>query len=306
MTTPFYSQNDISIYNSDCLDYLKTLPDNSIKFTLTSPPYDDIRDYNGYSFPFEDIARELWRTTNVGGVIAWNVADATVKGSETGTSMRQALYFMSLGFRLHDTMIYAKKNPMPASVSSKRYHQAWEYIFILSKDAPETFNPIMVKAKYGHLEANMKHRGKDGEIKYTKTKRNEFTKVRNIFEYRIGGGHSTKDKVAFGHPALMPEQLAHDMIITWTNEGDAVFDPFTGAGTTAKMCLLSHRKFHGTELSLAYCELIKTRIELTLNPPVAIEKPKKDKIIKMANPDLIEFAHTVEINPITDTAIIRG
>ena len=289
MPIPFYSQNDINIYNNNCLDYLKSLPDNSIKFTLTSPPYDDIRDYNGYSFPFEDIAKELWRTTKVGGVIAWNVADATVKGSETGTSMRQALHFMSLGFRLHDTMIYAKKNPMPAGVSSKRYHQAWEYIFILSKDAPETFNPIMVKAKFGHLEANMKHRGKDGEIKYTKTKRNEFTKVRNIFEYNIGGGHSTKDKVAFGHPALMPEQLAHDMITTWTNEGDEVFDPFTGAGTTAKMCLLANRKFHGTELSLEYCELIKTRIELTLNPPVVLEKPKKTKTIQMANPDLLEF-----------------
>jgi len=286
MTTPFYSQSDINIYNSDCLDYLKTLPDNSIKFTLTSPPYDDIRDYNGYSFPFESIAQELWRTTKAGGAIAWNVADATVKGSETGTSMRQALYFISLGFRLHDTMIYAKKNPMPAGVSSKRYHQAWEYIFILSKDAPETFNPIMVKAKFGHLEANMKHRGRDGEIKYTKTKRNEFTKVRNIFEYNIGGGHSTKDKVAFGHPALMPEQLAQDMITTWTNEGDEVFDPFTGAGTTAKMCLLSNRKFHGTELSLEYCELIKERIELTLNPP---EVPVKSKKIKMANPDLIKF-----------------
>jgi site-specific DNA-methyltransferase (adenine-specific) len=289
MTPPFYSQNDIDIYNLDCLAYLKTLPDNSIKFTLTSPPYDDIRDYNGYSFPFEDIAKELWRTTKSGGVIAWNVADATVKGSETGTSMRQALYFMSLGFRLHDTMIYAKKNPMPAGVSSKRYHQAWEYIFVLSKDAPETFNPIMVKAKFGHLEANMKHRGRDGEIKYTKTKRNEFTKVRNILEYNIGGGHSTKDKVAFGHPALMPEQLAHDMITTWTNEGDQVFDPFSGAGTTAKMCLLSNRKFHGTELSLEYCELSKTRIDLTLNPLLPAVKPTKSKTIQMANPDLIEF-----------------
>ena len=289
MTTPFYSQNDINIYNSNCVDYLKSLADNSIKFTLTSPPYDNIRDYNGYSFPFEDIAKELWRTTKVGGVIAWNVADATIKGSETGTSMRQALYFMSLGFRLHDTMIYAKKNPMPAGVSSKRYHQAWEYIFILSKDAPETFNPIMVKAKFGHLEANMKHRGKDGEINYTKTKRNEFTKVRNIFEYNIGGGHSTKDKVAFGHPALMPEQLAHDMITTWTNEGDEVFDPFTGAGTTAKMCLLSNRKFHGTELSLEYCELIEKRINLTLNPPALLVKPKKEKANKLADPSMIEY-----------------
>lgn len=286
---PFYSTNDINIYNVDCLEYLKTLPDNSIKFTLTSPPYDDIRDYKGYSFPFEEIAQQLWRVTKSGGVIAWNVADATVKGSETGTSMRQALYFMSQGFRLHDTMIYAKKNPMPASVSSKRYHQAWEYIFILSKDAPETFNPIMVKAKYGHVEANMKHRGRDGELNYVKTKRNEFTKVRNIFEYSIGGGHSTKDKIAFGHPALMPEQLAHDMILTWTNEGDQVFDPFSGAGTTAKMCLLNNRNFHGTELSPEYCELSRQRIELVLNPPPPPTKSKKSQDIVMANPELIKF-----------------
>lgn len=259
---PIYSINDINIYHSDCLEYLKTIKDNTIKFTLTSPPYDNIRDYKGYSFPFEDIAKELWRVTKSGGVIAWNVADATVNGSETGTSMRQALFFMSLGFRLHDTMIYAKKNPMPAGVSSKRYHQAWEYIFIFSKDAPETFNPIMVKAKFGHLEANMKHRGKDGELQYKKTKRNEFTKVRNIFEYSVGGGHSTKDKIAFQHPAIMPEQLANDMISTWTNEGDLVFDPFTGSGTTAKICLILGRKFIGTEISQEYCEIIKKRLEI--------------------------------------------
>ena len=257
----YYSKHDINVYHEDCLTYLKNQPDSSIKFTLTSPPYDDIRDYKGYSFPFEEIAKELWRTTQPGGVIAWNVADATVKGSETGTSMRQALNFMSLGFRLHDTMIYAKKNPMPAGVSSKRYHQAWEYIFILSKDAPETFNPIMTKAKYGHLGANMKHRGRDGEMNYVKTKRNEYTKVRNIFEYSVGGGHSTKDKIAFQHPAIMPEQLARDMISTWTNLGDTVFDPFTGSGTTAKMSLLLNRKFHGTELSSEYCEITKLRLE---------------------------------------------
>ena len=277
MPTPFLSLNDIEIYNDDCLNYLKCQPDNSIKFTLTSPPYDNIRDYNGYSFPFEEIAQELWRCTRSGGVVVWNVADATVKGSETGTSMRQALYFMSLGFRLHDTMIYAKKNPMPAG-GSKRYHQAWEYVFILSKDAPETFNPIMVKAKFGHLEANMKHRGTDGEIKYTKTKRNEFTKVRNIFEYSVGGGHSTKDKVAFEHPAIMPEQLALDMISTWTNEGDTVFDPFTGAGTTAKMCMLSNRKFHGTELSTEYCDIIKKRLDLAINP---VTKQPKSKMVTL-------------------------
>lgn len=283
---PIYSNNDIDVYQADCLEYLRLQPADSIKFTLTSPPYDDIRDYKGYSFPFEEIAQELWRVTRPGGVIAWNVADATVKGSETGTSMRQALHFMSLGFRLHDTMIYAKKNPMPAGVSSKRYHQAWEYVFILSKDAPETFNPIMVKAKYGHLEASMKHRGKSGELNYTKTKRNEFTKVRNIFEYSVGGGHSSKDKVAFDHPAIMPEQLAADMISTWTDPGDTVFDPFTGSGTTPKMCRQLDRKFAGTELSAEYCDIIKQRMSLLDAPPAA---KNTTKVVQFANPDLIDF-----------------
>jgi site-specific DNA-methyltransferase (adenine-specific) len=260
----FYDQDQICLYQANCLDYLRSQPADSIKFTLTSPPYDDIRDYKGYSFPFEEIAQELWRVTRPGGVIAWNVADATVKGSETGTAMRQALYFMSLGFRLHDTMIYVKKNPMPSGVSSKRYHQAWEYIFILSRDTPETFNPIMVRAKFGHLEANMKHRGAEGTIDYVKTKRNEFTKVRNVFEYSVGGGHSTKDRIAFQHPAIMPEQLALDQIQTWTDPGDVVFDPFTGSGTTAKMARIAGRRFVGTEMSAEYCDIARQRLESTL------------------------------------------
>lgn len=288
MSVPVFSQNDIEVYNEDCIDYLQRQHNQSIQFTLTSPPYDNIRNYNGYSFDFEHIAQELYRCTAQNGVVVWNVADATVNGSETGTSMRQALYFMSLGFRLHDTMIYAKKNPMPAGVSSKRYHQAWEYIFVFSKDAPATFNPIMVKAKFGHLAANMKHRGNDGDLNYVKTKRNEFTKVRNVFEYSIGGGISTKDKMAFEHPAIMPEQLAQDMISTWTNPGDTVFDPFTGAGTTAKMCYVTGRKFKGTEISAEYCDITRRRLEATMNPQHNANKDKKVKPIEFANPDIFE------------------
>lgn len=262
---PYYNSDEYSIYNNNCLDYLKTLQDNSLKFIITSPPYDDLRNYNGYSFDFESIAKELVRTLNKGGVIIWNVSDATVNGSETGTSMRQALYFMECGLRLHDTMIYAKQNPMPASKSSKRYHQAWEYVFCFSKGTPETFNPFMVPAKYGHLEANMKHRGKDGNLEYTKTKRNSHTKVKNIFTYTIGGGHSTTDKEAYGHPALMPEKLAEDQILTWTNPGDMVFDPFNGAGTSGKMAIKNKRKYIGTELSTEFCELSKTRIDKVID-----------------------------------------
>lgn len=262
---PYYESDECQLFNVNCLDYLQSIPDNSIKFIITSPPYDDLRNYNGYSFDFENIAKELTRTLAEGGVIIWNVSDATLKGSETGTSMRQALYFMDCGLRLHDTMIYEKKNPMPASRSSKRYHQAWEYIFCFSKGTPETFNPFMVPAKYGHVEANMKHRGKDGKLEYTKTKRNSHTKVRNVFTYTIGGGHSTSDKEAHGHPALMPEKLAEDQILTWTNPGDTVFDPFNGAGTSGKMAIANQRKYIGTELSQEYCDLSVLRISKIIN-----------------------------------------
>ena len=258
------------IIEGNCLEIMKDIDDNFVDLTLTSPPYDNLRTYKGFVFPFEEIANELYRVTKEGGIVVWVVNDATIKGSETGTSMRQALFFMECGLRLHDTMIYEKKNPMPASVSSKRYHQAWEYIFCFSKGTPTTFNPFMVPAKYGHVEANMKHRGAAGELNYKKTKRNSHTKVRNIFTYPIGGGHSTTDKEAHGHPALMPEKLAEDQILTWTDPGDTVFDPFNGAGTSGKIAVKNGRKYIGTELSKEYCDLSKHRIENALTD---LQKP---------------------------------
>ena len=189
----------------------------------------------------------------------WNVADATVKGSETGTSMRQALYFISLGLNLHDTMIYLKRNPMPTNMQTKRYHQAWEYLFVFSKGTPKTFNPIMVETKFKRT-ARMKYRGENGELAYKPTPRNQETKVRNVFEYTIGGGHTTQDKTAFQHPALMPEQLALDMLKTWAAQDDLVYDPFAGAGTTllaAKQLSLSSV---GTEINADYCNIIHQRM----------------------------------------------
>jgi len=258
MNNPKYNKNQIELYLMDCIEWMNTIDNDSVHMTLTSPPYDNIRDYKGYSFSFEETAKELYRITKQGGVVIWNVADQTVNGSESGTSMRQALYFMECGFKLHDTMIYMKRNPMPSG--GKRYHQAWEYVFCFSKGTPSTFNPIMVECKYGNLKANQKYRGTHGERKYKVTKRNSHSKVRNVFEYIIGGGHTTKDKVAFDHPALMPEKLAEDQIKTWSNEGDLVIDPFAGSGTTAKMCLLNNRKFSGCEISEEYVDIFVERL----------------------------------------------
>lgn len=253
-------ESSYCLENKDAMAHLLGMEPESVDMVLTSPPYDNIRNYNGFSWNFHGIVHELHRVLKPGGVVIWNVADQTVKGGESGTSFRQALHFMDSGFTLHDTMIYAKNNPMPSG--GDRYHQAWEYIFCFSKGKPKTFNPIEVKAKYGGGESNMKNRGTDGSLSYRKKTRNEYTKVRNIFSYSIGGGISTKDKIAYGHPAIMPEQLANDQIITWSNEGDTVYDPFTGAGTTAKMALANGRSFIGSEISEEYCELTTQRLRI--------------------------------------------
>jgi len=247
------------IINQDCVEWMRTQPDDCVDMVLTSPPYDNLREYTGFDFDLPNMLSELKRIVKPGGVVVWNVADATVKGSETGTSMRQALAFIDAGFKLNDTMIYVKRNPMPSSSSSPRYHQAWEYIFCFSLGKPKTFNPLMRETAYTG-EANMRYRGKAGTIEYKKTKRNTHTKLNNVFVYTVGGGHTTKDKIAFEHPAIMPEQLAEDQILTWTNTGDTVYDPFAGSGTTIKIAKQNSRIGIGTEISPDYIDIANRRL----------------------------------------------
>ncbi len=246
------------IYNENCLVTLSKMPDNFIDFVITSPPYDDIRTYNGYKFEFEKISKELFRVLKIGGVIIWVVGDSTIKGSESGTSFRQALYFKEIGFRLHDTMIYYKNNPMPQT--GKRYHQHFEYMFALSKEGPKTFNPLTEPTKYQGL-ANMKNRGQDGELNYEKVERTKSKKVGNVFFYSIGGGISTKDKIAYKHPAIFPEKLVVDQITSWTNENDLVYDPFMGSGTTAKIAHILNRNWIGSEISEEYVRIAEERLK---------------------------------------------
>ena len=246
------------IYNENCLTTMANIPNNYIDFVITSPPYDAIRTYNGYQFDFEKIARELFRVLKISGIIIWVVGDATLNGSETGTSFKQALYFKEIGFRLHDTMIYYKNNPMPQT--GNRYHQHFEYMFALSKDSPKTFNPITEATKYRGI-ANMKNRGQKGTLDYEKVERTKAKKVGNVFFYSIGGGISTKDKIAYQHPAIFPEKLVEDQINTWTNENDLVYDPFMGSGTTAKIAELLNRRWIGSEISDEYVKIAESRLQ---------------------------------------------
>ena len=257
------SQELNQTHNENCLDTMARMPAGLIDLTVTSPPYDNLRDYNGYSFNFEAIAAELYRVTKDGGVVVWVVGDSTVKGSESGTSFRQALHFKKLGFNLHDTMIYQKHNF--SNPSSNRYHQIFEFMFLLSRGKPATFNPIKDRR---NIEANKvgswgknTSRQQDGSfVERAKKVNTEFGMRYNI--WRI------KTEMRPLHPAPFPEALANDHILTWSHPGDVVYDPFMGSGTTAKMAVLNNRNYIGSEISKEYSDIsvkrladIKTRLD---------------------------------------------
>ena len=250
------------IYNMDCLDLMAKMPDNFIDLTVTSPPYDNLRTYKGFTFDFEPIARELYRVTKNGGVVVWVVNDQTINGSESGTSFKQALYFKEIGFNLHDTMIW-HKNTIP--MKSNRYQSSFEYMFVLSKGKPITVNLLTVyNDSFGKLKRNTKGTEKNSprskKIEYIA--KNKHKIIDNVWYIPLG---LCVDRFAHEHPAIFPEKLANDHILSWSNEGDLVFDPFMGSGTTAKMALKNNRNFIGSEISSEYCEIANKRIENELS-----------------------------------------
>ena len=237
----------------------------SVDLTVTSPPYDNLRTYNGYCFDFENIARELYRVTKQGGVVVWIVGDATIDGDETGTSFRQALFFKEIGFKLHDTMIYEKNNVYAHDPRNKRYKQAFEYMFILSKGTPSTYNeikdkPVKHSGKALHGTGGRTKEGVKRELKPVVM--GDFQARFNIWTYTTGRSVAT-DKIAFEHPAIFPEPLVADHIKSWSNEGDIVLDPFMGSGTTAKVARALGRHYIGFEISAEYCDIIRQRLEQT-------------------------------------------
>ena len=253
------------VYNEDCLDTMAAMPDGCLDLVVTSPPYDGLRTYSGSGFDqFETIAAELFRVLKQGGVLVWVVGDQTIKGSETGTSFRHALHFKDeVGFNLFDTMIY-QKPPRGAVGNNKTYWQGFEYMFVLSKGRPKTINLIMDREnkETRHGDKGTK-RMVEGELK--QVSRGGYGKLgrrTNVWLYQGGKSHSTKDAIAFDHPAIFPEKLAEDHIISWSNEGDVVYDPFMGSGTTAKMAIKNNRKWIGSEVSSDYCGIAEKRLEV--------------------------------------------
>lgn len=243
----------------ECAEVMSTWPDSCIDLTVTSPPYDNLRTYKGFTFNFEAIAQQLYRITKPGGVVVWIVNDATIKGSETGTSFRQALYFKdTCGFNLHDTMIYSVHGT-GAKGSNYAYWQAFEYMFVFARGKIKTINRLRDKPNI-----------KAGALTWSGSKTNSIVKTRtsrgkrvvsplgireNIWKYPANSGNKTL------HPAPFPEKLAEDHILSWSNEGDIVLDPMCGSGTTLKMAKKNNRNYIGVDIAQEYVDLSRARIQ---------------------------------------------
>jgi len=258
------------IYCGDNIELIKQLDDNSIDMVITSPPYDNLRTYNKnediFNFDkFKILAKEMYRVIKEGSIIVWVVGDATINGCETLTSFKQAIYFKDeCGFNIHDIMIYQKFSV--CYTHKNRYTNVFEYMFIISKGIPKTVN--LIKDKKNSLSGKYRSgnkRQKDGSlIPKTNTRQpiNEYGVRGNIWLYNTGNNKSTKDKIAFQHPAIYPEKLVNDHIISWSNKDYLILDPFMGSGTTAKMCILNQRNFIGYEINKEYVDIAEKRIQI--------------------------------------------
>lgn len=246
------------LYRNDCINFMQGMDANTIDLTITSPPYDNLRDYKGYYFPFEQIAEQLYRVTKKGGVVVWVVGDK-INGGKSLTSFRQGLYFQEAGFRMHDVMIYQKRNT--PFMRGNAYTNAYEFMFVLSKGKPKTFNPLKEKTVRNGLEMLTHNKLPDGINKKKLGKLKKEKARTNIWAYAVGLGGTTSDKIAFQHPAVFPEKLAEDHVLSWSNEDELVFDPMCGSGTTCKMALIHRRHYLGVDVSEEYIKIARKRLE---------------------------------------------
>lgn len=250
------------IKQGDCLEVMKSFEDGSVDLVITSPPYDNLRTYNGYSFNFEGIVKELFRVIKRGGIVVWVIGDATIDGSETGTSFKQALFFKEVGFNLHDTMIFRKKNPIP-QIYRKRYSNEFEYMFVFSKGVVKTHNSIMIDCLHAGLQLNgttYKNYSKSIQVRNKMAKPVKDKKIKgNVWEYVVG--KNKEDQDAKEHPAPFPCQLVRDHILSWSNKGELVLDPMCGSGTTCKVAKELGRNYVGIDISKEYCHIAKKRLQ---------------------------------------------
>jgi len=265
MKSGYHIDDVCSVFNADCIDVMKSeIGVDSIDLTVTSPPYDDLRSYDSnQTVDFWEVIRGLYHVTAPGGIVVWNVSDQVIDGNESGSSFKQALIFQKLGFKLAQTIIW-NKPPQGFKGGGKLYRKTFEYVFVFSKGKPKTLNLLKdYKSKYRHSRLYGSHKGRDGNVEShgRKPAPYAFSLRSNVWTYPTGLYNTTHDKIAFQHPAVMPDKLAEDLIHSFSNIGDLIFDPFVGSGTTMKAAIKLLRNAIGSEINPAYMDIISKRLD---------------------------------------------
>jgi len=254
---PYYQDKWVTIYHGDCREILPQL-DVKVDLVLTSPPYDDLRDYGGQGWHFDGMAPTIFNCVKDGGYCIWIIGDQTINGGETLSSFNQAIEFCAAGFKLHDTMIYLKDGF--AFPEATRYQPVFEYMFVLVRGKPSYFNPIKRKTVYGAITELEHERQKDGSISAVNMRyRLETGNVGNVWLYGTGYLKTSKNPDVFKHPCAFPEQLASDHIYSWSNHNNLILDPFLGSGTTCYCAKKLNRYSIGIEIEEKYCEIAAKR-----------------------------------------------
>ncbi|MCY3787825.1 MAG: site-specific DNA-methyltransferase [Gemmatimonadetes bacterium] len=263
------------IHTAECATFMEKMEEKSVNLVVTSPPYDDLRDYKGFTFDCEAVATGLYRVVKDGGVVVWVVGDR-INGGRTLTSFEHAFAFRKAGFTVYDVMIFKKRNT--PFMRKRAYINCYEFMFVFSKGTPTTFNPLRSPSVRSGPAQVPYLKGADG-INRKKIGSLSEHKVRtNIWSYAVGKNGTTSDMYAFKHPAMFPENLARDHILSWSNRGDLVFDPMCGAGTTCKMAKATGRRWLGVDVSREYTSIAERRVNETEEDSVSPPESRADPL----------------------------
>ena len=282
-----HRKRDTGIHTADCVRFMETMEAAAVDLVVTSPPYDDLRDYKGFDFDCEAVAKGLAEVVKEGGVVVWVVGDR-INGGRTLTSFDHAFIFRDAGFTVYDAMIFKKRNT--PFMRKRAYTNCYDFMFVFSKGTPATFNPLRSPSVRSGLAPLPYLKGTDGINRKTERELSEHKVRTNIWSYAVGRNGTTADMYAFKHPAMFPENLARDHILSWSDPGDLVFDPMCGAGTTCKMAKATGRRWLGVDVSREYTTIARRRVRETEGDSIESLPSRADPFDEPTEPEVAEVS----------------
>ncbi len=249
---------DVVLFHGDCLEFMKTLPDKSVKLVVTSPPYNIGKEYEKrrsldvYLAEQEEVIKEAVRILKDDGSICWQVGNHIAKDGEV-FPLDALIYNIGkkFGLKLRNRIIWHFGHGLHAS---KRFSGRHETIVWFTKTDDYSFNldPVRVPQKYPG-KRNYKQNSKYGELSGNPLGKNPS----DIWEIpNVKSNHPEKTE----HPCQFPIELIERLVLSMTNKGDIVFDPYVGVGSALCAAVLHNRRGFGADIIQRYLDTAEKRI----------------------------------------------